>query len=224
MFEHFRAAYAPLRDAAPAGQAWQHERLAAVEGYGDFAAEFAGATFDGGLYRVHDDRSGAQALALIAETFPEFSGRACPVGYDWLGRQVAVDAGCVFDGKPHVLILEPGAGEALEVPLPFVDFHDEELIEYADAALAAGFFERWSAANGELLPLGRDQCVGYRVPLFLGGQDVLENLELVDMEVYWSICGQLRRGALSLAPGTSINEVASIGPVIEGGSDSGAGE
>jgi hypothetical protein len=112
------------------------------------------------------------------------------------------------DGQPQVLLLEPGTGQALEIRLPFPAFHDDELIEYADAALASGFFQAWSAADRQAMPLRRDQCVGYRVPLFLGGQDVVENLELSDVEVYWSICGQLRIGALRLPPGTSINEVA----------------
>jgi hypothetical protein len=208
MFQRFRAEYAPLRDDVPAGSTWQHERLAGVEGYLDFASEFAGATFGGGLYRVHDDTSGAQALTLIAEAFPEYATRVCPFGYDWLGRQFAVDSGRAVGGQPQVLLLEPGTGEALEIPLPFAAFHNEELIEYADAALATGFFDSWSAVNSDFVRLRRDQCVGYRVPLFLGGQDVIENLEVSDLEVYWSICGQLRRGALSLPPGTSINEVA----------------
>jgi hypothetical protein len=50
--------------------------------------------------------------------------------------------------------------------------------------------------------------VGYGVPLFLGGQDVVDNLELTDLDVYWSVCGQLRCGAMSLPPGTSINQVS----------------
>jgi hypothetical protein len=90
----------------------------------------------------------------------------------------------------------------------FAAFHDEELIDYADAALATGFFESWSAANGDSVPLSRDQCVGYRVPLFLGGEDVVENLAVTDLEVYWTICGGLRRGSLNLPPGTSIDGVA----------------
>lgn len=208
MFERFRAEYAPLRDVVSAGSGWQHERLAGIDGYADFASEFAGASFGDGLYRVHDDRTGPQALTLIADAFPDFAGRACPFGYDWLGRQFAVDSGRIVGGQPQVLLLEPGTGEALGIPLQFATFHDEELVEYADAALASGFFEAWSVANGDALPLRRDQCVGYRVPLFLGGQDVVDNLELSDVDVYWSICGQLRRGALRLPPGTSINEVA----------------
>jgi hypothetical protein len=208
MFDRFRAEYAPLRGDGSGGSGWQHESLASVDGYSDFASEFAGATFAGGLYRVHDAESGPLALMLISETFPEFAGRTCPFGYDWLGRQFAVDSGRVAGGQPQVLLLEPGTGEALEIPLAFGGFHDEELVEYADAALATDFFETWSAANAGRLPLRRDQCVGYRVPLFLGGQDVVDNLELSDIEVYWSVCGQLRRGVRTLPPGTSINEVA----------------
>lgn len=215
MFERFRAECAPLRDAVQAGEAWQHEWLASVEGYQEFASEFAGASFGGGLYRVHDKSSGAQTLALVEEAFPEYAHRVCPFGpfgYDWLGRQFAVGSGRVVGEQPHVVLLEPGTGEALEIPLSFAAFHDEELIEYADAALAMGFFDSWAAVNSESVPLRRDQCVGYRVPLSLGGQDVIENLEVSDLEVYWSICGQLRRGVLSLPPGTSINEVAKRQP------------
>ena len=208
MFEAFRAEYGPSRDDVPSGSAWEHELLAGVAGYTDFAAEFAGATFARGAYRVHDGPSGAQAMVLVAEAFPEFAGRVCPFGYDWLGRQFAVDVGRIVVGQPQVLLLEPGTGEALDVPASFAAFHDEVLIEYPDAALATEFFEIWSSANGDNLPLSRGQCVGYRIPLFLGGQDAIENLELTDMQVYWSICGQLRSGALSLPPGTSINEVA----------------
>lgn len=212
MFERFRSEFAPLRDATPVvGSVWRDDRLIGVAGYVEFAGEFSGASFGGGLYRVHDDQTGPRALKLVVEAFPEFAGRVRPFGYDWLGRQFAVDFGRVDAGQPQVLLLEPGTGEALEVPLPFAAFHDEELVEYADAALAAGFFEDWSAGHGDVLPLERNACVGYRVPLFLGGRDATENLELSDLDVYWSICGQLRRGTLNLPPGTSVNQVASDG-------------
>lgn len=192
MLERFRAAYAPRRDAVEAGSAWLHERLTEVDGYAAFAREFAGASFGSGLYRVHDDRSGPLALALIADAFPEFARRVCPFGYDWLGRQFAVDSARIAGGQPQVLLLEPGTAEALEIPVSFSAFHDDELIEHADAALAHDFFEDWTASHATALPLRRDQCVGYRIPLFFGGRDTVENLEVGDLEVYWSIFGQLR--------------------------------
>lgn len=208
MFEKFRAKYGAISDAVSAvSNAWRDDGFAGVEGYSEFASEFTGASFGGGLYRVHDDLSGPRGLSLIAEAFPEFAERVSPFGFDWLGRQFAVDAGRIEAGQPQVLLLEPGTGEALEIPLRFSAFHDEELIDYADAALASDFFDQWSAVNGQSLPLRRDQCVGYRVPLFLGGQDVVGNLELSDLDVYWSLCGQLRRGAVHLPLGTPVNQV-----------------
>jgi hypothetical protein len=204
MFDRFRALYAPLREDVPAGSAWLHERLIKVPGYTDFAAEFAGATFDGGLYRFHDDLSGPSAMKLIEGAFPEFSNRVLPFGYDWLGQQFAVDYGRVVDGEPQVLLLMPGTGEALDIPVSFAAFHEEEVVEFPDAALASEFFYSWSAPNTDALPLRRDQCVGYRIPLFLGGQDEEQNLEITDLEVYWSLTGQLRVSTLDLPPGTPI--------------------
>ena len=117
------------------------------------------------------------------------------------------DLGRSDGGQPQVLLLEPGTGEALEIPVPFSTFHDGELVDYADAALAAEFFEAWSAQHPSALPLSPDQCVGYKVPLFLGGHDDVANLEVSDLDVYWTICGQLRRQVKVLPPGTPIRSV-----------------
>ena len=192
MFERFRAAYGPRRDALARGAIWMHPRLNDIDGYAAFADEFAGASFDGGIYRVHDEETGLQSLSLMAHAFPEFAQRVCPFGYDWLGRQFAVDSGRALNGQPQVLLLEPGTGEALEVPVSFSAFHDDELVEHPDAAIASGFFAAWSRTNSDASPLLRNQCVGYKVPLFLGGDDTTENLEVSDIDVYWTVCGQLR--------------------------------
>lgn len=206
MFESFRAAFGPIGDGR-VGAPWQDGRLSDVQGYAELAGEYAGVTFGRGLYRIHDAQSGPRALAFVLEAFPEFAKRVVPFGYDWLGRQLAVDYGRLQGDQPEVLLLEPGTGEALQIPATFAAFHDEVLIEQTDAALASGFYEAWTAEPGASLPLGRDECVGYRVPLFLGGDDELENLEVSDVEVYWSICGQLRSGTQQLPPGASINEI-----------------
>jgi hypothetical protein len=190
-----------------AALAWQEPRLMAVDGYLELADRFAGCSFENGLYRLHDATSGPLALSWIAEAFPEFAGRVCPFGYDWLGRQFAVDAGRQQAGRPLVLLLEPGTGQALEIPRQFADFHSEELVQHRDAALASGFFEDWADAQGAVLPLAQGDCVGYRVPLFLGGRDTVDNLELLDLDVYWTLCAQLRRGTRHLPPGTSVTYV-----------------
>jgi hypothetical protein len=95
---------------------------------------------------------------------------------------------------PEVLMFDVGAGEALEIPTPFSQFHDSELIEYTDAALASAFFGQWLQAHPA--PIQFDQCVGYEAPLFLGGDDDLGNLAMSNLDVYWTLTGQLRVAAL----------------------------
>ncbi len=100
-------------------------------------------------------------------------------------------------------MFEPGTGDALEIPCSIDTFHDEELIEYGDAALASDFHKRWLDDGGSAPGYG--QCVGYKKPLFLGGADELINLEMSDIDVYWHLMGQLILKAKGLPPGTPIH-------------------
>ncbi|MDP9440902.1 MAG: DUF1851 domain-containing protein [Actinomycetota bacterium] len=178
-----------------------------VDGFADLMGRAAGCRFEQGLYRLHDARGAARADELVAKAFPEFARRSRCFGVDWLGRQFALDVGRVEDSEPLVLMLEPGTGEALEIPASFVSFHDEELVDFANEALAREFFEQWAEVNSMLLPLAAGHCVGYRVPLFLGGTDDVSNLELIDLDVYWTLCGQLRHGVRRMPAGTTIGQL-----------------
>jgi hypothetical protein len=64
------------------------------------------------------------------------------------------------------------------------------------------FHQRWLASGGATP--GHTQCVGYRKPLFLGGADKLENLELSDLDVYWHLMGQLIAKTKGLPRGTPV--------------------
>lgn len=81
----------------------------------------------------------------------------------------------------------------------------EELVDYAEEALAGGFHSEWMAIR--TVALGFDQCAGYRVPLFLGGDDAVANLGQSDIDVYWSLMGQLRLKAQGLQPGLPISAI-----------------
>lgn len=185
------------------GEPWINEVLWRSGAYADFSQQWAGTTFERGLYRFVDNVSGPQLTGLVAEAFPEFAARAHPFGYDWLGRSFAVDTGRLVSNEPLILLLEPGTGKALEIPYSFAAFH-EELDDLRESALAASFYGAWSKAQPRSLPLPRSACVGYQVPLFLGGNDTIDNLEVQDLDVYWSLCAQLYRGSLMLPPGTRI--------------------
>lgn len=167
----------------------------------------AGCTFEAGLYRVHHADSAVPANEAVLAAFPTFVGRIACFGFDWLGRQFSVDPTRGPQHDPEVLMFEPGTGQALEIPSRFSVFHDAELVEFPDAALAASFFDEWLETPSATRPLAFDACVGYRVPLFVGGKDTVSNLELVNIDLYWAIMGQLRTGARSLPPGATIDSI-----------------
>ena len=206
MFERFARRFAISEEPA-VRQAWNESRLVAADGYGEFAERWAGCTFERGLYRIHDASSGPRGLALIEECFPAYRSRATPFGFDWLGRQMALDSERAESGEPLVLLFEPGSGEVFQVPATLRGFHDDELIDNTDAALLDVMFEDWSMLNESELPLSHDQCVGYKVPLFLGGRDEVHNLEVTDMAVYWSLSAQIGAQVAQAPPGTPVRGV-----------------
>ncbi|MFI5729195.1 T6SS immunity protein Tdi1 domain-containing protein [Kribbella sp. NPDC051587] len=146
--------------------------------------------------------SATAGQAWVDAAFPEFRGRFEVFGFDWLGRQFATDRARGEALDPEVMIVEAGTGEALEVPVPFSKFHDEELVDYSEEALAVSFYLQWQSQTPSPLEFG--QCVGYQVPLFLGGKDQVENLELMDIEIYWDIMGRLRAQAREAGLGNAI--------------------
>lgn len=169
----------------------------------EFLQNYSGTTFNDGLYRIHKTEEIDKWNAIIGEVFPELSKLIVCFGYDWLGRHFALDLRRKKNGEPLIIMLEPGTGDALEIPRTFSTFHEKELIGYQDDALAVKFFNKWTRESGNKSLL-INQCVGYKVPLFLGGRDTIENLEVSDMEVYWDICGQLLNKVRNLPPGTPV--------------------
>jgi hypothetical protein len=168
----------------------------------DFSSKFGGTSFNNGLYRVLTSADVRRWNATIEDAFPVFKGAITSFGVDWLGRVFAVDSRRRVKGRPAVTIFEPGTGQALEVPCEIESFHDEELVDYKDAALAESFFNEWIRQGGH--GPSYSQCVGYKRPLFLGGVDTVENLELIDLDVYWTISAQLIAKLRSAPPGTGV--------------------
>ncbi len=171
----------------------------------EFLEKYAGKTFNEGLYRIHSVDQVSKWNIIVSDAFPKFAGHFLCFSYDWLGRHFALDLNRIENNEPLILMFEPGTGEAFEIDATFKGFHNEQLTEYLDAALAVNFFNEWKQeTNRILLP---EQCVGYRVPLFLGGEDSVSNLGLSDMEVYWDICGQLINKIQEAQLGTKIENI-----------------
>ena len=121
------------------------------------------------------------------------------------GRQFALDSQRIENGQPQILMFEPGTAEVLEIQCNIVQFHDEEIPGYHDSCLASYFFEDWISSNPDGLEI--NECAGYKVMLFLSGEDTLQNLEKSDMDVYWSICSQLILKTKDLPEGAQVKGI-----------------
>jgi hypothetical protein len=168
----------------------------------ELIARFGGASFNRGLYRIMRASDAAEWNVRIALAFPAHTNQTICFGYDWLGRVFALDGRRLEQGQPGVVMFEPGTGDALEIPANLLYFHDNELVQDADPALAINAHQKW-LADGGAVPTYKE-CVGYKIPLFLGGADEFENMELSDLDVYWHLMGQLIVKVRDLPPGTPV--------------------
>jgi hypothetical protein len=157
-------------------------------GITELLSSSGGSSFSDGLYRLFHPAAIRSWTQTVESAFPAYRARIAVFGYDWLGRIFALDLRST-GAQWSVLMIEPGTGESFEIPASFADFHNIELVDYAADALSKPFFDEWIAGGGERPDL--TECIGYRIPLFLGGSDTVENLERTDMDVYWHLHGQL---------------------------------
>jgi hypothetical protein len=187
---------------------WRRADAAAAEVVSDpdlrvFFDRFGGRSFGGGIYRTIHPADAAIWQERIRAAFPELHARATCFGFDWLGRVFALDSGRSEEDRPAVLMLEPGSGEAFNIPANLRSFHEVALLVHTDAVLADSFYESWRAQGGAAPAY--DQCVGYRVPLFFGAPDDTSNLTMIDINVYWHIMGQLIPQTRDLPAGTRVH-------------------
>jgi hypothetical protein len=71
----------------------------------------------------------------------------------------------------------------------FQTFLNNEIPNNGNASLSSIFYREWLNKKGTSVKYGR--CIGYKIPLFMGGKDDITNLEDSDMDVYWSIISQV---------------------------------
>ncbi|WP_042550074.1 hypothetical protein, partial [Ralstonia solanacearum] len=177
MFGKFPSSFRP--DTSPNSGAGKDVASCDVGELSDFLANFGGMLFNRGLYRTLETNKVDGWNATITAAYSEFIGRINCFGFDWLGRIFALDSRCLVKNRPGVVMFEPGTGKVFEIPCNLESFHEDELINYGDAALAGDFYLQWLNSGGDHPSYA--QCVGYKRPLFLGGADTIDNLELTDL-------------------------------------------
>lgn len=146
---------------------------------------YGGGVYGGGVFSVLSERDVETWRKTITDFYQDFRNRITPFAFDWLGRCFAEDS---MD-KNHVLMFEIGTANVLIIPADILTFLNSEIPNNSEACLALGAYHSWLSQRNP--PVTYGQCVGYKIPLFLGGKDAFENMELSSLDVYWNIMGQV---------------------------------
>ena len=171
----------------------------------DLIRQVAGTTYNHGLYRVLTPSQYPVAKEAFERMHPKYADSIAPFGYDWAGRHFSLDLTASAKGQPRVLMMEPGTGAVFVIPVSVETFHNEELVQFHDSALASKSWTKWVKDHPE--PLAHKECVGYKKPLFLGGSDTFPNFEIGNLEVYLEFCSQVWDRIRDLPEGTPIKNI-----------------
>jgi hypothetical protein len=205
MFETFKAAFQPDSGMCSTNLAACSEVPIDDAGLTALFSQYGGTSFNQGIYRIFSVNDVAYWNEMVSSAFPDFLGRVVCFSVDWLGRVFSTDTARLEDKLPGVVMFEPGTGEVLEIPCNIESFHENELVQYSEELLASSFYRRWCDKGGRTPSI--NECIGYKKPLFLGGKDTIENLEVSDLDVYWTISSQLIQKTKGLPAGSVISRI-----------------
>jgi hypothetical protein len=184
-----------------------------IKNWSNFVDRFSGCTFSQGVYRVHSAESATAANMLVAERaklgLTELPLEFACFASDWLGRQFILEVERLWNNEPSVCLIDLVTLDVYGINATFETFHNEILVRQANDALDINMFREWAKINPELVPLRSTQIVGYRIPLSLGGEHELSNLELANPELELEFNLQIHEQIKDLPEGTPIKGVKS---------------
>lgn len=154
-----------------------------------FIRRFEGISIKEGLFTVFNTSDLGKWEDNIKLFFYNMSEEFRVFGYDWQGNCYGVVPQYLSTGKENVIMFEIGTNEILSFNCAFETFVNEFLITHWNEILVPDFFRDWKEKHIERPEYGK--CIGYRKPLFLGGEDNIDNLEYSDMDVYWTVLTQV---------------------------------
>lgn len=146
-----------------------------------FLNHLGGKSFNKGLYRIHTLESSFEWTVFIKKIFPEYSDDIVVISYDWYGRQFAINVKEI--NLMHMY--DPATFEYFNIYDDISEFHNLTITDSDEDLLLNEEFQDWLRIGNTLLDL--TECVGFKVPLFMNGQESLINTERIDIKFYWEI-------------------------------------
>lgn len=146
----------------------------------EFLENTSGKSFLNGLYTIFKKEDIEKWNGIVGEYFSNYKGGFSVFSYDWIGKIYAIE-----NNSKMIIMFDPEEHECYATDMDIVKFH-EEIVNNTDGIFSSNYFNQWlKKNNNKIIKYG--ECVGFKVPLSLGGKDELDNLEEIDMDVYWTI-------------------------------------
>jgi hypothetical protein len=178
-----------------------------------FISEQAGASFGGGLLRILAPDTRPSLLDWNRRDGWHHDWPSVPAAKvfasDWLGRLYLLDPARRPDGQPRVALLDPATGEYEVIDHSFDELIEEIWPTAGHDLFDVDRFDAWQQTGGRVP--GLDECVAYAIPLPLGGTPDLSNMEVLFLNVWISISGQIFEQTKGMPPGTRVSGVTSAG-------------
>ena len=153
-------------------------------------------TYNDGIYTIVSREEAEKLLPLVESVFPHIKGQIDIIAVDWMARVFAVDASAKdASGLSTVSCYDLAAPSSFFTDSNFDEFHEQVAVDQQYALFNINQYEDWIKGNAP--PSDGVSCVGYKIPLFLGGEDALENQELSDRSVYLHILAEMHRSMKS---------------------------
>ena len=167
-------------------------------------SELGGKVFNNGLYRVFPAEQIEMRTRELLMQFPRAKEIAIVFGCDWEGRYFTTSLDDMIDGHATTMLVSFDTNEVFCIDRTLIDFHNLELTGNPDASLDYPLYQEWRKTDSE--PIDMNECIGFKVPLCLGGQDTVENLGRTDLSVCRDLTAQIWVAIHDLPEGASVDQ------------------
>ena len=148
--------------------------------------------YNDGTYTLLARTEAASLTDLAASVFPVAAGNIAVFAADWMGRLFATDKGELDrGGSATVVCFDLAEPSSFTTDANFDDFHNLVAVEQMDDLLNMYQYREWIESGPS--PADGERCIGYKVPLFLGGEDAVSNMEVSDRSVYLHMLAEMFR-------------------------------
>jgi hypothetical protein len=150
---------------------------------------FNGCRLGNGLFQLFTPKSAEEWKETLRAIWPEFPFLGLCFGANSLGQIFVAEP--EFAGGPlsQVCFFDPVEGKVFVISDTMLEFIEQTLSpsEKDNEVFLPLFFHEWLSDGNPAPQYG--ECLGYIRPLFLGGEDVNDNMEVIDMDVHWTVTG-----------------------------------